>query len=149
MRFFVFMITMYLRCGPRQLFFFQCGVEMPKGRTPLITCSEYFNTIMVCHFLILTENIICLLIIDREGRRRRGEKHLCDREIAISYLPYMSQPSTGGSKTQVFAQTGDQACKLLAYRMMLQPTEPPSQGSITLFLMQSFLNTSKNTLHLI
>ena len=22
-------------CGPRQLFFFQCGTEMPKGWTPL------------------------------------------------------------------------------------------------------------------
>ena len=26
---------MYLICGPRQLFFFQCGAEMPKGGTPL------------------------------------------------------------------------------------------------------------------
>ena len=26
---------MYLTCGPRQLFFFQCGAETPKGWTPL------------------------------------------------------------------------------------------------------------------
>ena len=30
-------ITMYLMCGPRQLFFFQCDQEMPKGWTPLPT----------------------------------------------------------------------------------------------------------------
>ena len=29
--------TMYLVCGPRQLFFFQCGLEMSKGWTPVIT----------------------------------------------------------------------------------------------------------------
>ena len=26
-------VTTYLMCGPRQLFFFQCGPEMPKGWT--------------------------------------------------------------------------------------------------------------------
>ena len=26
---------MYLMCGPRQFFFFQCGPETPKGWTPL------------------------------------------------------------------------------------------------------------------
>ena len=31
-----FVITIYLICGPRQFFFYQCGPEMPKGWTPLI-----------------------------------------------------------------------------------------------------------------
>ena len=30
---------MYLMCGPRQLFFFQCGPETPKGWTPLAICT--------------------------------------------------------------------------------------------------------------
>ena len=30
---------MYLMCGPRQLFFFQCGPETPKGWTPLLRLS--------------------------------------------------------------------------------------------------------------
>ena len=29
----------YLMCGPRQLLFFQCGPEMPKGWTPLLEAS--------------------------------------------------------------------------------------------------------------
>ena len=29
------LVFVYLMCGPRQLFFFQCGPEMPKGCTPL------------------------------------------------------------------------------------------------------------------
>ena len=29
-------VAMYFMCGPRQLFFFQCGPEMPKGWTPLV-----------------------------------------------------------------------------------------------------------------
>ena len=37
MRFFcVILCTMYLMCGPRQLFLFQCGPEMSKGWTPLL-----------------------------------------------------------------------------------------------------------------
>ena len=28
------LVFVYLMCGPRQLFFFQCGPEMPKGWTP-------------------------------------------------------------------------------------------------------------------
>ena len=30
------LVFVYLMCGPRQLFFFQCGPEMPKGWTPLL-----------------------------------------------------------------------------------------------------------------
>ena len=30
------LVFVYLMCGPRQLFFFQCGPEMPKGWRPLI-----------------------------------------------------------------------------------------------------------------
>ena len=34
-------VTMYLMCGPRQLFFFQCGPDTPKGRALLsLDCSE-------------------------------------------------------------------------------------------------------------
>ena len=29
------LVFVYLMCGPRQLFFFQCGSEMPEGWTPL------------------------------------------------------------------------------------------------------------------
>ena len=29
-------VAMYLMCGPRQLFFFQCGPEKPKYWTPLV-----------------------------------------------------------------------------------------------------------------
>ena len=36
MRFFSLLrVTVYLLCGPRQLFFFQCSPETPKGCTPL------------------------------------------------------------------------------------------------------------------
>ena len=34
--FFWWCVTMYLVCGPRQLFFFQSGPEMPKVWTPLL-----------------------------------------------------------------------------------------------------------------
>ena len=30
------LVFVYLMCGPRQLFFFQCGPETPKGWTPLM-----------------------------------------------------------------------------------------------------------------
>ena len=33
-------VTMYLTCGPRQLFFFHCGPEMPKARTPLLVVPQ-------------------------------------------------------------------------------------------------------------
>ena len=35
-------VTMYLTCVPRQLFFFRCGPEMPKGWTPPVrtSCSD-------------------------------------------------------------------------------------------------------------
>ena len=29
-------VTVYLMCGPKQLFYFQCGPEMPKGWTRLL-----------------------------------------------------------------------------------------------------------------
>ena len=32
----VIVLQMYLMCGPRQLFFFHCGPEMPKSLTPLL-----------------------------------------------------------------------------------------------------------------
>ena len=41
-------VAMYLMCGPRQLFFFQCGPEMPKVWTPLLwrdvfsLCGNFF-----------------------------------------------------------------------------------------------------------
>ena len=34
------LVFMYLVYGPRQLVFFQCGPEMPKGRTPLCQSQE-------------------------------------------------------------------------------------------------------------
>ena len=38
-------VTVYLMCGPRQLFFFQCGIEMPKVWTPLLKhCISVSNT---------------------------------------------------------------------------------------------------------
>ena len=40
-------VTMYLLCGPRQLFFFQCGPETPKGWTPLVTrwyCAKWYKS---------------------------------------------------------------------------------------------------------
>ena len=40
--FFQLHVAMYLMCGPRQLVFFQCGPEMPKGGTPLIILKNCF-----------------------------------------------------------------------------------------------------------
>ena len=34
------LVFVYLMCGPRQLFFFQCGPETPKGWTSLQECSQ-------------------------------------------------------------------------------------------------------------
>ena len=30
------LVFVYLMCGPRRQFFFQCGPEMPQGWTPLL-----------------------------------------------------------------------------------------------------------------
>ena len=49
MRFFVWLcVTMYLMCGPKQLFFFQCGPELPKGWTPII--PFYVRDLRICRF---------------------------------------------------------------------------------------------------
>ena len=37
------LVFVYLMCGWRQLFFFQCGPEMPKDRAPLL---DNYNTIV-------------------------------------------------------------------------------------------------------
>ena len=46
---------MHLMCGPRQLFFFQCGPEMPNGWTPLLLtqrlrlkCATFLKRKQVC-----------------------------------------------------------------------------------------------------
>ena len=40
------LVFVYLTCGPRQLFFFQCGPETPKGWAPLLqTCGKPFKRI--------------------------------------------------------------------------------------------------------
>ena len=38
-----FLVFVYLICSPRQLLFFQCGLEMPKGWIPLklLKCCLY------------------------------------------------------------------------------------------------------------
>ena len=43
-------VTMYLMCGPRQLFIFQCSPETPKGWTPLERNER--DVIRVTHHLV-------------------------------------------------------------------------------------------------
>ena len=64
----------------------------------------------------------CLLILGREEGRRRGRRgrdgeHQCARNMD------QLSPVSGLPK--------DRTCSLLVYRMMFQPTEPPSQGKNT------------------
>ena len=67
---------------------------------------------------------ICVLILEM---KREREKHRCERQTSIACLPYAPWR---GIKTQPKSVPwpGNQTCNLLVYGMMLQPTEPPSQG---------------------
>ena len=69
---------------------------------------------------------ICLLIL-----RER------ERETSMGCLPYTSQLETEPT-TWVCALTRDQTCNLLVCGTMLQPTDPPGQGS-SHFLWKSLL----------
>ena len=49
--FFVFahqftLVFVYLMCGPKQLFFCQCGPEMPEGWTPLLRSFSFCAEIL-------------------------------------------------------------------------------------------------------
>ena len=57
---------MYLMCGPRQLFFFQCGPEMPKGWTPLTDLDVLIGPHPDMRYRVLTrcyEYEICSFVI--------------------------------------------------------------------------------------
>ena len=59
-------VAMDLMCGPRQLFFLQCGPEMPKGWTPLYVKEEVKLSLSANNMILYIENPNFRLTITRE-----------------------------------------------------------------------------------
>ena len=79
----------------------------------------------------------CYCFLEKEeGKERQREKERCERETSIAYL--CRCPSWGSSLQPFGVLTRDRTSNLLVYGTMLQPTEPPGQGSSLFFFFFNF-----------
>ena len=75
---------------------------------------------------------VCLFLILERGIERN-----------INWLPSICAPTGDQTYNLGCALTGDQICNFLVYRTMLQPTEPPGQGSHNLLTKTNLWVTGK------
>lgn len=72
-------------------------------------------------FLIPTQGYV--LLISQRGNEGR-EKHQCERKPSAA-----SCMAAQVWKHKILSECGDQTCNLYLYEAMLQPAEPPGQGT--------------------
>ena len=78
------LVFMYLMCGPRQLFLFQCGPEMPKGWTPLRERKNMCAGFFILRGFICFPKVLILGEVSEEDFNRISAFQVCPLKVMIS-----------------------------------------------------------------